>query len=39
MVRRQDEDRARQELSSRIFEATGVRATVAGIRHTIATAS
>jgi hypothetical protein len=39
MVRRQDEDRARQELLSRIFEATGVCATVGGIRHTIATAS
>jgi hypothetical protein len=39
MVRRQDEERARQELSSRIFEATGVRATVGGIRHTFATAS
>ncbi len=39
MVRQRDEDRARQELSSRIFEATGVRATVAGICHTIATAS
>jgi hypothetical protein len=39
MVRKRDEERARQELSSRIFEATGVRATVAGICHTIATAS
>ena len=39
MVRQRDEDRARQELSSRIFAATGVRAMVGGIRHTIAAPS
>jgi hypothetical protein len=34
MVRRQDEDAAREELSSRLFASTGVRANVGGIRYT-----
>jgi hypothetical protein len=34
MVRRQDEDAAREELSARLFASTGVRANVGGIRYT-----
>jgi len=34
MVRRQDEAAAREELSSRLFTSTGVRANVGGIRYT-----
>jgi hypothetical protein len=34
MVRRQDEAAAREELSSRLFASTGVRANVGGIRYT-----
>jgi hypothetical protein len=39
MVRRQDEVAAREELSSRLYASTGVRAKVGGVRHQLAAAA